>query len=109
MVHKSSTVSIRVGCSMSTIFTGILSKYKFCFDVYGSAVNMAEYLSGVGEAGAVSYSSEMQDHLTQLVGSVVSKRNLVITESKNRKQTFLVDEEDCRYVTLSPSTSNHTN
>lgn len=42
-------VNIRVGCAMGTIFTGILSQFKFCFDIYGASVNFAEYLSSVGD------------------------------------------------------------
>lgn len=39
---------MRVGCCSSVIFGGIISKFKFAYDIYGGAVDCAEALASVG-------------------------------------------------------------
>lgn len=39
---------IRVGMSCGTIFGGIISSFKFAFDIFGSAIDIAESLAAVG-------------------------------------------------------------
>lgn len=47
-VRNSSTILVRVGCASGAALGGILSRYKFAFDLYGSSVDEAEFLSSQG-------------------------------------------------------------
>jgi len=38
---------VRVGCASGTIIGGIVSRYKFVFDIFGPAAENAEFLSSV--------------------------------------------------------------
>eukprot|EP01105_Mastigella_eilhardi_P020440 TRINITY_DN4871_c0_g1_i4.p1 TRINITY_DN4871_c0_g1~~TRINITY_DN4871_c0_g1_i4.p1 ORF type:complete len:611 (+),score=65.89 TRINITY_DN4871_c0_g1_i4:991-2823(+) len=45
---------VRAGCATGTVLAGVITTYKFQFDIYGEAVDQAEYLSSVGGTDSLS-------------------------------------------------------
>lgn len=101
MSKEHCTVNIRVGCAIGTILSGILSQFKFCFDVYGSAVTLGEHLSSVGDAGSISLSNSMYSCIASTVDAVTTEQCLTITKSKAVSQTCIVDASDDQCITIS--------
>ena len=58
-------VLVRVGCSSGTILGGIISRYKFAYDIFGTVVDTAELLSSMGSPLSFSLCSDTQDLVQQ--------------------------------------------
>lgn len=50
---------VRVGCASGTILGGIITRYKFAYDIFGSAVDSAEHMSSVGGPLSLTLSAQV--------------------------------------------------
>ena len=90
---------VRIGCSTGTILGGIISRYKFAYDIFGSAVDSAELLSSVG--GPLSFS--LCEETLTLIKEDVDSFLYANPDFKLTPGSFS-ETESTKYVTISPKT-----
>ncbi|KAH3758203.1 adenylate/guanylate cyclase [Pelomyxa schiedti] len=66
-------IAVRVGCATGTILGGIITRFKFAYDIFGEPVEYAEMLSSVGNKLTLTLAEQTQelthDLLTHVSGN----------------------------------------
>lgn len=90
---------IRVGCASSTVFGGIISRYKFAYDIFGHAMDCAEMLASVGSPLSLSLSADMaqlaQKDIQAILGNSSEQEESLTTTGE-----IILNGNNVKYITL---------
>jgi len=60
---KLNNIKIRIGIHTGPVFAGVIGKWKYCFDIWGDTVNIANRIESNGEIGVINISEETYNSL----------------------------------------------
>ena len=77
---------VRIGCSSGSALGGILTRYKFAFDIYGRTVDEAEFLSAQGGSNMqLSICETTLKYVADTVESYLASSPSGVTNSEDKK------------------------
>ena len=81
---------VRIGCSCGNILGGIASRYKFAFDIYGTAVDTAEYLASVQTALSISIDDQTLQAASKVVAAqLFENSNFSMTKGSGKNVEYV--------------------
>ena len=90
---------IRVGFSCSTIFGGIISRFKFAYDIFGSAMDIAETLASVGTPLSLSLCESTLQEVRDDIKGFVYRNSGVLVDSLVKNEVT-VGSDNVKYITI---------
>ena len=91
---------VRIGCAFGTILGGIMSRYKFAYDVFGAPVDVAEALSCIGSPLSIS----LCENTMQVVRPQVDAFLLAHTECNTSQGSINLPtrKTELQFLTINP-------
>eukprot|EP00669_Euglena_mutabilis_P011311 TRINITY_DN5963_c0_g1_i1.p1 TRINITY_DN5963_c0_g1~~TRINITY_DN5963_c0_g1_i1.p1 ORF type:complete len:218 (-),score=39.78 TRINITY_DN5963_c0_g1_i1:371-1024(-) len=100
-------ISLRAGIHGGTVVGGIIGKTKFCYDIWGDAVNLASRMESTGVPNATQVTQEV--YLLLKDQYIFEPRDCVTIKGKGVLDTFLVHPTGyCALYPPEPSEGGYT-
>jgi|GEM_PF-1181005 len=80
---------IRIGIHTGTVVAGVVGDYKFAYDIWGDAVNVASRMESSGEAGKVNISGQTYEFVKEHFNCTY--RGKIIAKNKGEVDMYFVE------------------